>query len=171
MNAASSGSSAAGFRVERALLAALVMALAACGPRQPPTAHSIALGADEFDGIVRIETLSYADAPSAGQPQLLSAGRYAYHLGPPDGGVLKVTVLLFADRTAAQAHWERMHRAEALATTAPLDAGDSGWIYRDELAATRAGRAIYEVRARGAAGRLAEFTRACARKAARELAR
>ena len=173
MNAASSCSSAAGSRARRRAGALLALALAGCGPQPPPTAQTLALAAGDFRGIVRIETLSYvADAaPAAGEPGLLSAGRYAYHLGPPHGGVLKVTVLLFSDAAATQAHWQRMHRPEALAATTPLDAGDAGWIYRDDMAATRVGRAIYEIRARGAAGQLEDFARACARKAARELGR
>ena len=172
MNATSSRSSAAGSRADaRRALAALALALAACGPQDPPTAETIALQPGDFPRIASIETQRYV----AGEPQLaastgvLSAGRFIYNLGPPDGGEFKVKVLLFKDELSAQAYWQGMHRAEALAATTPLDAGDRGWIYRDEMAATRAGRSIFEVKARGGKGRLADFTRACADKAARRL--
>jgi hypothetical protein len=177
MNDISSASSAAGSPAERgrtALLVAAALALAACGPRPPPTAQDLAPDTGDFPRIARIETLVYVSSDpddSAAPGNVLSGGRYAYHLGPPNGGVLKTLVLLFPDEQAARAHWQHMHKAEALAATTPLDAGDEGWIYGDKMAATRVGRSIFEVKARGAAGRLADFTRACARKARERLDR
>jgi hypothetical protein len=171
MNDTSCASSGAGSQPERgraSVLLAVALALAGCGPRPPPTAQDLAPATDDFPGIARIETLVYVsnDPDDSAPPgNVLGGGRYAYHLGPPNGGVLKTLVLLFADEAAAREHWQRMHKAEALAATTPLDAGDEGWIYGDRMAATRVGRSIFEVKARGAAGRLADFTRACARKA------
>jgi hypothetical protein len=168
MNATSSRSSGAGSRAElRRALAVLALALTACGSNGPPTAESIALKAGDFPRIASIETLRYVadDAELTRVSGMLSAGRFVYNLAPPDGGEFKVRVLLFKDERSAQAHWQGMHRAEALAGTTPLDAGDQGWIYRDEMAATRAGRSIFEVKARGGKGRLAAFTQACAEHA------
>jgi len=173
MNDISSRSSGAGSRADapRALAAALALLLAACGPTEPPSAGNIALQRGDFPRIASIETQRYVegDPALASGSGVLSAGRFIYNLGPPDGGEFKVRVLLFKDEPSAQAYWQGMHRAEALAATTPLDAGDQGWIYRDEMAATRAGRSIFEIKARGGKGRLADFTRACARKAARRL--
>jgi hypothetical protein len=172
MNAISSRSSGAGSRADvRRALAVLALALAACGPKGPPTAETIALQRGDFPRIASIETQRYvADDPQlAANSGVLSAGRFIYNLGPPDGGEFKVKVLLFKDELAAQAYWQGMHRAEALAATTPLAAGDQGWIYGDEMAATREGRSIFEIKARGAKGRLADFTKACAAKAARRL--
>ena len=169
MNGTSSDSSAAGSRPERlraALAAALALTLGACGSRPEPTAQDIAPTPGDFPRIASIEAQVVAGesdlAPASG---MVSGARLIYHLGAPDGGVYKVRVMLFRDEGAAKQHWQGMHRAEALAATAPLDAGDEGWIYQGEMAATRAGRSIFEVKARGATGRLADFVRACARKA------
>lgn len=172
MNDRSSRSSGAGLRADvRPASALLALVLAACGPKAPPTAESIALRAGDFPRIASIETQRYvaSDPQLAESSGVLSAGRFVYNLGPPDGGEFKVKVLLFKDEASAQAYWQGMHRAEALAATTPLDAGDQGWIYRNEMAATRAGRGIFEIKARGGKGRLADFTKACADKAARRL--
>lgn len=169
------------------LLCALVLALAACKPE--PTAHSLMLDSSRFAAIASIETVleagtdqqqtSAADAQQLRQLGIHSFGRYRYHLRAPDGGVYKVHILLFTDTASAVQHWQQRHHAEALATTRPLPLGEKldtqgeAWIYpnaeRGEMASLRIGRAVIEIRARGAATVLAPFSRAIAAHTARVL--
>ncbi len=168
-----------------------LLGLAACKARPATTAHDLMLTSQDFAAIASIETVFEAvDDPQAEagaanqdlrQQHIRSAGRYRYHLSPPDGGVYKVHILLFADAAAARDNWLRRHHPQALATTTrlPLGAALQGkaeaWIYpsaeRGEMASTLAGRAVIEIQARGAASRLAPFTAAIAGRAVERVSR
>lgn len=133
------------------------------------------INAAQYREIVSVETeieLSSTDAAtSAAQQatlraaQLHSSGRYTARLRGRDGGAYEVHVLLFQDEAAAQAYWSNSHRASALAQTQPLEAGDAAWMQAigEERgapftrAALRSGRAVYEIRARGAQARVPAF--------------
>lgn len=167
------------------LLPLLVLSLAACAPKPAASAKQLMLSAAEFPRIASIEPQmeigdepgSDANADSLRPYGVHSAARYRYHLRGPDGGVYKVHILLFADEAAAVKDWQTRHRPEALAQTQPLslDGPGDAWIYpnpeKGELAEVRVGRAVVEIKARGAATQLAAFSRAMAAHAAKRLKR
>jgi hypothetical protein len=101
--------------------------------------------------------------------KIASAAEYFYQPAPPAAGSIKVRVELFVDDPAAQANWKTRHRPEALAMTRPFDAGDTAWIYRDQMAGVRVGRAIFEFRAKGAVAGFVPFCRAYAQFAQKAL--
>lgn len=176
-------------RIDRLLFSLALLGLAACSrpPASPPSAQTLMLRQEQFPAIASIETVvEIGAAPGQGtspdiealrQAGMQSIGRYRYHLGVPDGGVYKVYIMLFADEAAAIRNWQQRHHPEALAQTQPLDliGRGEGWIYpspgKGEMAELRVGRVVVEIKARGAAGRLAGFCQALARHADRQLRR
>lgn len=101
---------------------------------------------------------------------VFSAAEYRY-LARTGGGSIKVRVELFVDEAAARANWGKRHHPQALAMTQAFDAGDEGWIYRDQMAGVRVGRAIFEFRTKGAAPDLPGFGRSYAQFASGVLRR
>lgn len=185
MNATSCDSRRAGSRTERALALALVAVLAAaCSRPAPLTAADLQLPLARAPGFTAIEPrfaiTDRGDAQGAAPDKALeqmrrarvtSATEVLYRVAPPGSGAIKVRIELFVDEPAAQANWKTRHRPEALAMTTALDAGDAAWVYRDQMAGLRVGRAIFEFRGRGGAAGVADFARAHAEHAKRALAR
>ena len=93
---------------------------------------------------------------------LASAAQYRYRLGGERPGLFKVRVDVFRDEATGTAQFRGRHLPQALAMTQPLDAGDDGFIYRDEYAGFRVGPIVVEIRAEGASGRLPDFARSYA---------
>jgi hypothetical protein len=172
MNVASCSSNATGFRAERALAGALLGAaiVAACS-QPPPTAADLQLPLARAAGFAAIEPrFAMTDDPAAGAParaleqmrhaRVTSAAEALYRSAPPGTGAIKLRIELFVDEAAAQANWQTRHRPEALAMTTAFDAGDAAWMYREEMAGMRVGRAIFEFRVKGGARGLPELVRA-----------
>jgi hypothetical protein len=93
---------------------------------------------------------------------LASAAQYRYRIGGERPGLFKVRVDVFRDEATGTAQFRGRHLPQALAMTQPLDAGDDGFIYRDEYAGFRVGPIVVEIRAEGASGRLPDFARSYA---------
>lgn len=93
---------------------------------------------------------------------LASAAQYRYRVGGERPGLFKVRVDVFRDEAAGIAQFRGRHLPQALAMTQPFDAGDDGFIYRDEYAGFRVGPIVVEIRAEGASGRLPDFARSYA---------
>jgi hypothetical protein len=93
---------------------------------------------------------------------LASAAQYRYRVGGERPGLFKVRVDVFRDEATGTAQFRGRHLPQALAMTQPLDAGDDGFIYRDEYAGFRVGPIVVEIRAEGARGRLPDFARSYA---------
>lgn len=93
---------------------------------------------------------------------LSSAAQYRYRIGGERSGMFKVRVDVFRDEATGIAQFRGRHLPQALAMTQPLEAGDDGFIYRDEYAGFRVGAVVVEIRAEGAKGRLPDFARSYA---------
>ena len=94
--------------------------------------------------------------------RLASAAQYRYRVGGERPGLFKVRVDVFRDEATGTAQFRGRHLPQALAMTQPLDAGDDGFIYRDEYAGFRVGPIVVEIRAEGASGQLPDFARSYA---------
>ena len=180
MNVPCSASRTAGSRSERTpahrlpLLLALGLLLAGCRPPPPPALADFVPGSKEHAQVARIdpgvEMQQAQGSGDLGQPGLVATARDRVHLRGPDGGVLKLHLMLFDSVESAAGDYRSRHRPEAMATTRPLEAGDEAWIYpsaeRGEHAGLRVGRVRYEIQARGAGTQLAAYVRAAAKRAA-----
>lgn len=185
MNVPFSGSRTAGFRCERRaglslLLLLPLLLLSACRSRPEPSLIEYLPGAKDYAQVASIDTRAEIPQTEAGEAVtasmrdlgLLASGRYRVHLRGPDGGILKVHLMLFKDAEAAGRDYRERHHPQSMAATRPLAAvGDEAWIYPSaeagEYLGLRLGRVRYEIEARGAASQLAPYARVAAAKAAR----
>lgn len=149
--------------------AALAVVLAACeGPA--PTAADFVLPAERVPGVAEVETRRIVsdDAPTRAsadgraldalrQRSIVSSADLRYRFAK--AGTCKVRVDVFRDEAAARSDWRTRHHPEALSLTVPFDAGDEGWIWRDRMAAFRAGTVIVEFRASDDAAGMPDLAR------------
>lgn len=140
-----------------------------------PTAADLQMPATAFPDIAEVITRALAvddglAKEGATPPEitvlrrtgLASSAQYRYRVGGERPGQFKVRVDVFRDEATASAQFRGRHLPEALAMTQPLAVGDDGFIYQDQYAGFRAGPVAVEIRAEGAAGRLADFARSYA---------
>lgn len=182
MNVRCSDSRTAGFRCKRRATLSLLLLpllLAACRSRPEPTLIEYLPGAKDYAQVASIDTRAEIAAgggreavdPAMRDLGLVASGRYRVHLRGPDGGILKVHLMLFKDAEAAKRDYRERHHPQSLAATRPLAAGDEAWIYPSaeagEYLGLRLGRVRYEIEARGAASQLTPYAGVAAAKAAR----
>lgn len=183
MNVRCFASRTAGSRSRRRAVLSLLLLpllLAACRSRPEPSLIEYLPGAKDYAQVASIDTRAEiaegggreAVDPAMRDLGLLASGRYRVHLRGPDGGILKVHLMLFKDAEAASRDYRERHHPQSLAATRPLTAlGDEAWIYPSaeagEYLGLRLGRVRYEIEARGAASQLAPYAGVAAAKAAR----
>ncbi|HEX4895077.1 MAG TPA: hypothetical protein VFV11_01950 [Solimonas sp.] len=162
---------------------AAVLLLAACS-RPAATVTDLRMPAEAHPGIAALSTRAeVVDGDEAALPKqaetaellrkagLTGSASYRYRLAPPGKGRYKVRIDLFVDEARAQENWANRHMPEALAMTQPFAVGDQGWIWRDQMAGFRIGRAIIEIRAADGAQGMPDFARRYAGYAAAALDR
>lgn len=127
------------------------------------SAADLRLPADAYPGIAEVVTRALAvddGAPDAETPPEVralrqlgqaSAANYRYVFDGDGAGQLRARLDVFPEAAEAAAHFGSRHLPEMLALTEPLDAGDEGFVYRDEYAGFRVGPVVVEIRAAGAA--------------------
>lgn len=160
-----------------------VLLLAACS-RPPASVADLRLPVDGHPGLAEASVRAEIIDGAAGQlPKeqetaellrksgLTGTASYRYRLAPPGRGRYKVRIDLFVDEARARENWATRHMPEALAMTEPFAVGDEGWIWRDQMAGFRIGRAIIEIRAADKATGMPDFARRYAVFAQEALAR